>query len=1010
MDFAEYEKEGHRAYLKLAETIANILDVVVKGVPDLRVQQIQHRAKATDSLRLKLQNRNILTSDTIESEIKDLAGCRVILYTNADVARLVSSREIRDNFDVDWDRTKFHYPGDGATAGEFFISYNYVLKLKEQRVALPEYSVFRDKWCEVQVQTTLDHAWSEMAHDTIYKPAGDGFGSLVMKDVEKRMAAIMQRYLLPAGFDFQKVANDVQSLRIGRQLYENDPLKLFGECRDNNERYELLDQFKEHVLPYYDDIKKTAPDIRACMVSLIRAARSTEVTSTQYGFEGYTVEYVVDSAFDIIDRLRFTHDGAIEATFEAICELFPGAKSQGERKRISESAERLAKHNLTAWRQVGPLVQEILVSRIRQVTPDEEQPIRGLIVDILGHVLQPEVSGTSNGYNSVTFHQGQVHASEALRRVRSAAIEKLQDLFLTSLDDRARRSVVNALSKATRLTHQAKTTADLLKIVLGDTLQIVKFYTSIAGSQSYEILQRLEHDLLWLYRHKRKLTPDFDNDTDIAKARDELLSAIFAFRDRVNHDHQFVIYKTLVGFQSVFPPAWDGDAFDIRVEADYRNKEISRLVDEITSANAAEWFATIRRCAQTRSDDGATFPSFRRFLEEFARKRSELLIERLNDLDEDTAAFLSSILKGFEGGSLENEMRAQVRQWIGDRRHLQQIAQYCILASKLDEALIEECLSSAILVKDSPAVLWTIEAVARRQAEVSTHLIEMAFLPGVRYLATERNFLWVDPVATFSQQGSLLQKLDEDGEDGVLQSLIEIPRIEYNEEELLSFLAENRPLKIVDFFNERLLFSQRPESSNDFEPIPFSFHNHLQPKLSPVADGVVQRVYQWYLRDDELFQFRGGAFLAHLFPDFEVLEPPLLMLVGTGNRPSIEFVLDILRAYEGQSFLHAICKEIVNALPEEDPLLGEVSVVLDSSGVVSGEFGVVAAAQRKREEMLAWLADERVRVRGFANRHIKSLDRQIAAEQRRSMEDLQLRKRQYGTSDPTVGDQSEDPS
>ena len=94
-------------------------------------------------------------------------------------------------------------------------------------------------------------AWLKMAHDTIYKPESSGFGTSVMKDVENRMAAIMQKYLLPAGFDFQKIADDVQRLRVGRDLYNRDALKVLVECQDNNERYDALDQFKEYVLPYY---------------------------------------------------------------------------------------------------------------------------------------------------------------------------------------------------------------------------------------------------------------------------------------------------------------------------------------------------------------------------------------------------------------------------------------------------------------------------------------------------------------------------------------------------------------------------------------------------------------------------------------------------------------------------------------------------------------------------------------------------------------------------------------
>ena len=67
MDFQTYEREGHQAYAKLAETIAAVIGVVVRGVPDLRVQQIQHRAKGLKSLRDKLEERGFLQSDAMKT-------------------------------------------------------------------------------------------------------------------------------------------------------------------------------------------------------------------------------------------------------------------------------------------------------------------------------------------------------------------------------------------------------------------------------------------------------------------------------------------------------------------------------------------------------------------------------------------------------------------------------------------------------------------------------------------------------------------------------------------------------------------------------------------------------------------------------------------------------------------------------------------------------------------------------------------------------------------------------
>jgi ppGpp synthetase/RelA/SpoT-type nucleotidyltranferase len=559
MNFEEYLRGGNIAHGRLAETIAQILEVVLSRVPDLRVQQIQHRPKGVESLKRKLANRCVPDGNDITG-IKDLAGCRIICYTNADVRRLLSSSAIHDNFEVDWDRTKFHYPMEEPTASDLFISYNYVVKLKDDRLALPEYSDFVEMWCEVQVQTTLDHAWSEMAHDTIYRRPPSGFGSAVGKDIEARMIRIMQEYLRPAGFDFQKIANDVQRLRKGRALYEADPLKTISACVDNNQRYHALREFKDHVLPYYDDVGSIAPALRECMMSAAVAARTTAVTPMEHGFDGYTREDILELALDVIDSLRFRHEGAVEATLDALRELLSGAEAPEETKRLIESVKRLSQNNLSAWKQVGPLVQQILVEKVDGLTAEEKEASRPLVLAVLNEVLKFDVMGTTWDVSSVTIHQGAVLASATLRDIRHRAIGMLQGLFRSAGDDSKRRAIIHAFNDAMRPPAHGNNSTDLISMMLQNCAAIVTFYQESSGQLSFELRQTIEHDLLWLYRHRRALPPDLEVIPAVVQARDALISAILNLRDYLNRDKSFVIYKTLVGFESVFEPMWDASS------------------------------------------------------------------------------------------------------------------------------------------------------------------------------------------------------------------------------------------------------------------------------------------------------------------------------------------------------------------------------------------------------------------------------------------------------------------
>jgi len=168
LDFTEYKEASHLRYGEFAKAISGILAAAIHDDGGYRLQLIKERAKAPNSLHKKLLDRSMLDSRSLETDIKDLAGSRVVFYTDIDVAKFLSSGIVEGNFEV-VDR-KVHYPArDSEDATELYISSHFVIKLTDQRLALPEYAKFAGMQCEVQVQTILNHSWSEMAHDTIYK-------------------------------------------------------------------------------------------------------------------------------------------------------------------------------------------------------------------------------------------------------------------------------------------------------------------------------------------------------------------------------------------------------------------------------------------------------------------------------------------------------------------------------------------------------------------------------------------------------------------------------------------------------------------------------------------------------------------------------------------------------------------------------------------------------------------------------------------------------------------------
>ena len=146
----------------------------------------------------------------------------------------------------------------------------------------------------------MNHTWSEMEHDILYKRRKlTGFGGKLFEAIEQRFATIMKTYLLPAGYEFQKALSDYDRLMSGKQLFDSGALKALSACTDNNERLALLERFRDYVLPNYDDPPSVYPEIKDSIIAAIKEARLTkprEIETPGGKFPGASIERVVKVA------------------------------------------------------------------------------------------------------------------------------------------------------------------------------------------------------------------------------------------------------------------------------------------------------------------------------------------------------------------------------------------------------------------------------------------------------------------------------------------------------------------------------------------------------------------------------------------------------------------------------------------------------------------------------------------------------------------------------------------
>jgi hypothetical protein len=498
-----------------------------------------------------------------------------------------------------------------------------------------------------------------------------------------------------------------------------------------------------------------------------------------------------------------------------------------------------------------------------------------------------------------------------------------------------------------------------------------------------------------MYRHYGKSPPPDLTNAAAEKTREELVRAILAFRAKVNEDQAFTTYKLLVGFESVFPPAWEDPEFDYKAEDEYRKAEIETLVSKIDADNAEAWLATIRRCAATQSNDLATFPMFAYFLERLAITRPLVVLSYLRQLDERLANFLPALIRGLSGTDSWPATLELITTWISGCQFLSDLGLAFGSVEALDIGVFEKIVAASIEANNDRAARCCIRSISWRNNEGDTIGLKPLLLQLVRFFKDCDDPTWAR--AWFRRGNtSVLKELNEGDTFTVLGSLVAYPEIDHNLERLLSDLAENWPQAVIEYFGLRLQRRLTNGREENYKAVPYDLHE-LPKVLADHPNEVVRMVRAKFAENSELFQYYGGRFVKIVFPTWSPsLELALRVYIETTEVNDKMFVIAVLRAFSGEAFLQPICIDMIALLHADDPLIDTIEIALEPSGMTSGEFGRVERLKAHRASILVWIEDGRAPVKAFAERYIHQIDNSLRVEQQRSEEGLAMRQQEYG--------------
>ncbi|WP_133137700.1 RelA/SpoT domain-containing protein [Legionella rowbothamii] len=1003
MNLNEY-KQKYSLYMNFSEIISEILVTAIEeassnGSYKYNLQHIPHRAKDYESLKARLIQHGHEERSDIEELRKDLAGCRVIFYYNTDVNVFLRSGIIHNNFKVV--ESKIHGPKEEIkTVDDIYTANHFVIELDEKRQALPEYSRYKGLKCEIQVHTILNHALAQTTHDITYKkPESSSFGNNILDAIDRRFLNIWEKYLKPAGYEFQKIQHDYRRYVEGKKAFNRNIEEDLLNANDNNQRYDILQEFREYVLPsidpnYLQGELLTLLDVIKNTISVAKNTYPTAIKTPDGEMPGKAFMDILRESLDILNFIAFFN---LTLVFPTYIQLYELLTDEEERDCISKAAKSISKYKIDILKQAGFYVQVTALETLEQLDVLTLNKIKGLASDICEAILDPTVESISSSYRTVAIKQASLSGNKNTSEIRKRALSLLKNIYNPEDTYKIKLKLIRAFDTATRPSRIGTGGSDLLELVLNNCVEIIDFYNEHLNEKDFEILSEIENDVCRLYGFGIDIIEGnrYENLNEHAKS---VVHVALKFRDQLKINKEFYIYKTLVGYDSVFENSWNDREWHYRERNEYRDNKAVEYAQEVSDINKEYWEKIIIKCTEAQSKDLATYPHFGKFLLSLANINPKFILDLIEHNKKALEKFLVPIIDGLLSGKGKNNTQSLMKRWIKNGEYLY----YCTAAYEfykpIHKTIIKQIFSAAKKNGDHNALIKVMVVASKNYHLPSMETIRPLFIRSIEELTKLGISSWIFEFWFRPEYKTVINILSERDLDLLINNLLLLKDFDYHAEYLLDPIAQRNPEKIMAFFKQRIIQGNDRSKTNYYD-IPYHFDS-LKTSLSSKPDLVFKTVIEWYRKDYNSFFMRGARLLHNIFPEFsKEVEEGLLSLISNNDNIDQLIVIDILRTYNGVESIYNTCRELVRLLPSDSELLNGVMDVLDRTGIVSGEDGFVKEYSQKVHNIKPWLKDENNDVLQFAERFTEIMEMRIIQEKQRAEERIELLKHQYGDDD-----------
>lgn len=908
---------------------------------DHLLDNIAYRTKQVVSFSQKMQDgfypKNL-------AEVRDLSGIRAIFYIESAISsffgQIVSNKKIRDLECVEFIR--------GYRPPRFLGQY-VILKISPEKIACsPELKKFEGYLCELQLTDTLQNAWANIYHQTIYKNK-----KKLEKDFPKEVEIIDQRYESMIQGPLRETSNSINYLySVGNKLLEGhkflyeDISQQLAECTSLNQVWELLHRLNDHIRAFglkFNDDEKILSSLEEIHHRLERFSISDNRNSSKWLFN------------DAIKKIASIACGLFYLFPERICDFFEVFIQQRplHHQIIIEVLKALTGYD--RFVSHDSYTQQLILARwISKACHQNRNAINVWLV-LLKQLLAMELSGTSRSdVDTISIQRGILLYHVQLEEVRIICLNTLLSILKTESATMQRVLLIREILHAIRPSHYyEQLDSSHCKMYENELAVIVAYFSDFFDKMTLQELVAFDVEAAeigyWFKKCELNTTP---LETFLSsKFRSEEYLSMRIFVGQEHHKH---------------------------LNKEERSNKLLALISDISSDNWNDWKRKICRVASMYPDLGyGGFDTFEEFLEILTSNKPELAIDLLRHHIVDLSWFSKILIPPLYHSVFQEEINSLLQNYIESKKELEGIVQGVAQMKPAPVGLVELLLDTLMHVSDAHSVFVLTCSLKRISGNWNQGKIKLVFFKSIEFLSTQRDFRWIEQV--LYEKNPLIQSFETDDFKRISNLIMTADFIGPGVDYVLSRIAFKEPGSVLQFFVDRKTASKE-YSSISIWPSDLKITKDVLARLSLYE----MRSFYTILRASGESDYRD--FIFRLLPQLMSLSAvSLLEFIDTieTDKKDLELILEILRQYPDKLKSFDYYEKIISKFELHPDQIDEICSQIMFVSETRGREDRLLTLQERKVLINSWSpkADQNSGMKKFLKRFNPAMDTAIKDEQ-----------------------------